>query len=193
MADNQELLSDEGMREFIRKGFITFEADMPAGFHQTVFERTEQVMETSGNPGNNVIAVIPELQEVLDHPRVAGTLSSILGAGYELNANRYCHRRPIGAEAQSPCTMTVSARVTAPAGAWPYTPSYNRCRAFHVVWPGEMATSCVLSVLVSDASDAILDQRSCWGWLYVPRGWVLSDRPPSRQHMHLPLDGTFVP
>ena len=102
MADNQELLSDEGMREFIRKGFITFEADMPAGFHQTVFERTEQVMETSGNPGNNVIAVIPELQEVLDHPRVAGTLSSILGAGYELNANRYCHRRPIGAEAQSP-------------------------------------------------------------------------------------------
>ena len=39
---------------------------MPAGFHETVFKRTEEVMESSGNPGNNVIAVIPELQEVLD-------------------------------------------------------------------------------------------------------------------------------
>ncbi len=102
MADDQELLSDEGMREFIRKGFITFDADMPAGFHETVFERTEHVMETAGNPGNNVMAVIPELQEVLDHPKVASTLSSVLGPGYVLNANRYCHRRPVGAEAQSP-------------------------------------------------------------------------------------------
>ena len=102
MADDQELLSDEGMREFIRKGYITFEADMPAGFHETIFERTEHVMETAGNPGNNVVAVIPELQQVLDHPKVTGTLSSILGAGYELNTRRYCHRRPLGAEAQSP-------------------------------------------------------------------------------------------
>jgi hypothetical protein len=102
MADDQELLSDEGMREFIRKGFVTFDADMPTGFHETVFQRTEHVMETAGNPGNNVMAVIPELQEVLDHPKVAGTLSSVLGPGYELNANRYCHRRPVDAEAQSP-------------------------------------------------------------------------------------------
>lgn len=102
MADDQELLSDEGMQEFIRKGFITFDADMPTGFHETVFQRTEHVMETVGNPGNNVMAVIPELQEVLDHPKVAGTLSSVLGPGYQLNANRYCHRRPVGAEVQSP-------------------------------------------------------------------------------------------
>ena len=101
MVDNPELLIDEGMREFIRRGFITFEVDMPPGFHQTVFERTAQVMETAGNPGNNVVAVIPELQQILDHPRVTGTLSSILGAGYELNTRRYCHRRPLGAEAQS--------------------------------------------------------------------------------------------
>ena len=98
MADHQQLLNDEGMREFIRKGYVSFEADMPAGFHETVFKRTEETMELSGNPGNNVIAVIPELQEVLDHPRVAGTLSSILGAAYNLNAHRYCHRRDPGAE-----------------------------------------------------------------------------------------------
>ena len=100
MAD-RELLSDEGMREFIRNGFITFEADMPAGFHENVFERTEKGMETGGNPGNNILAVVPELQQVLDHPRVAGTLGSILGADYDLNAHRYCHRRPLDAEAQS--------------------------------------------------------------------------------------------
>ena len=39
MSDSLELLSDEGMREFIRKGFVTFEADMPAGFHQSVSHR----------------------------------------------------------------------------------------------------------------------------------------------------------
>ncbi len=101
MAD-RELLSDEGMREFIRKGCITFETDMPAGFHETVFERTEKAMETAGNPGNNILPVVPELQQVLDHPRVTGTLGSILGAGYDLDAHRYCHRRPVHAEAQSP-------------------------------------------------------------------------------------------
>ena len=101
MADHQQLLNDEGMREFIRKGYITFEADMPAGFHEAVFKRTEETMERAGNPGNNIIAVIPELQEVLDHPRVTGTLSSILGADYHLDAHRYCHRRPFHAEAQS--------------------------------------------------------------------------------------------
>ena len=98
---DRELLNDEGMREFIRNGFITFEADMPAGFHETVFERTEKAMETGGNPGNNILPVVPELQQVLDHPRVTGTLGSILGAGYDLDAHRYCHRRPLHAEAQS--------------------------------------------------------------------------------------------
>ena len=100
MADHQEMLSDEGMREFIRKGFITFETDMP-GLHETVFKRTEESMEMVGNPGNNVMAVIPELHQVLDHPKVTGTLSSILGAGYHLNAHRYCHRRPLGPENQT--------------------------------------------------------------------------------------------
>ena len=100
MAD-RELLSDQGMREFIRNGFITFEADMPPGFHETVFERTEKTMETAGNPGNNILAVVPELQQVLDHPRVAGAVGSILGADYDLDAHRYCHRRPLDAEAQS--------------------------------------------------------------------------------------------
>ncbi len=99
---NREMLSDDGMREFLRKGCIIFEADMPAGFHETVFERTEKAMEIAGNPGNNILAVVPELQQVLSHPRVSGTLGSILGAGYDLNANRYCHRRPVHAEAQSP-------------------------------------------------------------------------------------------
>jgi hypothetical protein len=97
MADNQELLSDEGMREFIRKGFISFQTDMP-DLHETVFKRTEESMEMVGNPGNNVMAVIPELHQVLDHPKVTGTISSILGAGYHLNAHRYCHRRPLGPE-----------------------------------------------------------------------------------------------
>ncbi len=98
MADNLELMSDEAMQEFIRKGFVSFQADMPAGFHHSLYERTAELMEEAGNPGNNIVPVLPELQQVLDHPKVAGTLTSVLGAGYHEHAHRYCHRRELGAE-----------------------------------------------------------------------------------------------
>ena len=100
MADH-ELLNDEGMREYIRSGYVTVDADMPTDFHEAIRKRTaEAIEECGGNPGNNILPMVPDLQQVLDHPRVTGALTSFLGPGYHLHAHRYCHLRPPKTPAQ---------------------------------------------------------------------------------------------
>ena len=94
MSD-RELLNDEAMREYIRRGYVTVDANMPAGFHEAITKRTaDSIEECGGNPGNNILPMVPDLQQVLDHPKVTGALSSILGPGYHFHAHRYCHLRP---------------------------------------------------------------------------------------------------
>ena len=89
-----QLLNDSDMQEFIRRGYVTVEADMPAGFHEEVYRRTDEVLaEYGGNPGNNILPMVPDLQRVLDHPRVRGVLASILGPDCHLHAHRFCHNR----------------------------------------------------------------------------------------------------
>ena len=92
---NQELLNDEAMREYIRRGYLTLDADMPSGFHEAIAKGTaDSIEQCGGNPGNNILPMVPDLQQVLDHPKVTGALSSLLGPGYHLHAHRYCHLRP---------------------------------------------------------------------------------------------------
>ena len=53
------LLTDEQMQNFIVNGYVVFKTDLPKTFHQEIFEKTEQVFEEEGNPGNNLL---PRLQ-----------------------------------------------------------------------------------------------------------------------------------
>ena len=72
MVDPTYLLSDEQMKEFIVNGFVKLKTELPSDVHQRIYERTEEVFEREGNPGNNVLPRVPELGKVFADPVVTG-------------------------------------------------------------------------------------------------------------------------
>ena len=93
-------LNDEQMRGFIRNGYLAVKTGLAAEFHRQVWDQTEAVFESEGNPGNNLLARIPAVQEVFDDPAVDGALASVLGPNYYMHPHRHCHYRPPGSEGQ---------------------------------------------------------------------------------------------
>ena len=88
------LLSDSQMQQFIVNGYVTLRADFPAAFHESVRTQAEEIFSTRGNPGNDILPAIPQLNEVFSHPEVTGALTSILGPGYAMHPHRHCHLTP---------------------------------------------------------------------------------------------------
>ena len=94
MRKEVHLLSDKAMQRFIQNGYVTIKPDFPASFHQRIYQKTEEMFEKVGNPGNNLLPRIPELRKVFGHPAVRGALTSILGEDYYLHPHRHCHENP---------------------------------------------------------------------------------------------------
>ena len=102
----QILLDDRQMRQFVTRGYLTFQLDLPEAFHRRIRERaTDEIRRCAaagiGSPLNNALPRIPELRRVFDHPRIAGALTSILGAGYYLHLHRHMHDNRPGSDAQT--------------------------------------------------------------------------------------------
>ena len=93
-------LTDAELQRFLIDGYLTVRPDLPAAFHQRVYDRIGTVLERTGNPRNNILPEVPELQRVFGHPMVTGALASILGDGYYLHMHRHCHDRSPGTEPQ---------------------------------------------------------------------------------------------
>ena len=100
MADSKHLLTDEQMQHFIVNGYINIKTDLPADFHEAIFQQTEAVFEKEGNPGNNLIPRIPDIQEIFDHPVVDGALTGLVGPNYYTHPHRHCHYNPPGSTGQ---------------------------------------------------------------------------------------------
>ena len=94
------LLNDAQMRHFIVNGFVTVTTELPAQFHDAVYEKTVSVFDKEGNPGNNLLPRIPEIQRIFDDPNVSGTLTSLLGADYYMQPHRHPHYNPPGSGGQ---------------------------------------------------------------------------------------------
>ena len=94
------LLSDAQMRHFIVNGYVTVTTDLPAQFHDAVYEKTVSVFAKEGNPGNNLLPRIPEIQEVFDDRNVRGALISLLGEDYYMQPHRHPHYNPPGSGGQ---------------------------------------------------------------------------------------------
>ena len=75
--------------------------DFSGAFHERVYEQLAKVIANGGNPGNNVLPRVPELQQVLDHPKVHGALHSILGPDYYLHLHRHVHDNHPGSKGQN--------------------------------------------------------------------------------------------
>ena len=94
------LLSDAQMRHFIVNGFVTVITGLPAQFHDAVYEKTVSVFDKEGNPGNNLLPRIPEIQKVFDDANVKGALTSLLGENYYMQPHRHPHYNPPGSKGQ---------------------------------------------------------------------------------------------
>lgn len=85
------LLTDEQMREFITKGYLVLKTDFSPEFHEELMEQLNQVYEKEGNPGNNLLPRVPEIQEVFKHPAIDGALQSVIGPNYLMHTHRHGH------------------------------------------------------------------------------------------------------
>lgn len=96
----EHLLTDAQMRHFIVNGYVTVTTDLPVQFHDAIYEKTMTVFDKEGNPGNNLVPRIPEIQRVLDDSNVKGALTSLLGADYYMQPHRHPHYNPPGSKGQ---------------------------------------------------------------------------------------------
>ena len=94
------LLTDAQMRHFIVNGYVTVTTRLPAQFHDAIYEKTVTVFDKEGNPGNNMIPRIPEIQQILDDPNVSGALTSLLGPDSYKQPHRHPHYNPPGSNGQ---------------------------------------------------------------------------------------------
>ena len=93
-------LTDKQMRDFIINGYVKVKPDFPPSFHENIYEQLDAMFEQTGNLGNNVLPLIPEMQEIFDHPVVHGAMQGVLGSDYVLHPHRYCHYNPEGSDGQ---------------------------------------------------------------------------------------------
>lgn len=91
MLESNYLLTDEQMIQFITKGYLVLKNDMPHQLHQNIMNQINHVMHNEGNPGNNILPRVPDIQQLFDTPVVKGALSSVLGSDYYMHPHRHCH------------------------------------------------------------------------------------------------------
>ncbi|TNJ67625.1 phytanoyl-CoA dioxygenase [Paenibacillus hemerocallicola] len=91
MGNEIRLLTDDQMRQFITDGYLLLKTDFPQPFHEALIGQLSEVYRSEGNPGNNLLPRIPQLQKVFDHPVVKGALTSVLGEGYMMHSHRHGH------------------------------------------------------------------------------------------------------
>jgi len=94
-------LTDEEMRDFIINGYVKVQTDLPPSFHENICQQLDAMFEETGNLGNNLLPVIPEIQDIFDHPVVHGAMQGVLGADYVMHPHRYCHFNQQGSEGQN--------------------------------------------------------------------------------------------
>ncbi len=95
------LLTDAQMRHFIAHGYLLLHTDFTADFHAAMNARIEDVMNQEGNPGNNILPRVPEVQDVFRHPVIRGAVGSVLGHDYITQPHRHCHFTSPGRKVQS--------------------------------------------------------------------------------------------
>jgi ectoine hydroxylase-related dioxygenase (phytanoyl-CoA dioxygenase family) len=94
-------LTDEQLRRFITNGYLVLQSQLPAEFHARVFEKLHSLARGSGHFGNNLLPLVPELNQVIEDPQIKAALSRILGNNYSLHAHRALHANPPGSDEQA--------------------------------------------------------------------------------------------
>lgn len=95
-------LRGEQIRQFIADGYLILRPSLPGDLHESIRRRLDQaVPDRAGNPGNNILPLVPEMRHVLRSPEVHGALQTLLGPDYLEHPHRFCHveERPADSDA----------------------------------------------------------------------------------------------
>ncbi len=94
-------LSDAALAGFLSHGFAILQSSLPKSYHDLIFERFDAVADGGiGHFGNNLLPLIPELNEFFEDPVVKGALASVLGDAYSMHPHRALHKNPPGSDEQ---------------------------------------------------------------------------------------------
>jgi hypothetical protein len=91
------LLSDDQVADFVINGYHIVEPAFPPEFHAEVYNELEGLPT---NPGDDINKAVPKIDQVYEHPSVAGALSSLLGSDYTRADHRHCHKNHPGTRSQ---------------------------------------------------------------------------------------------
>ncbi|CAF3646948.1 unnamed protein product [Rotaria sp. Silwood1] len=95
------LLSDKQVQDFLINGYLILQpTSLDENFHSTIFTQAQSIFAKDGNPGNNILPRIPQLQNVFDDPVIKGALISLLGSNYTMQPHRHAHLTSPGTKVQ---------------------------------------------------------------------------------------------
>jgi hypothetical protein len=95
------LLTDQQVQEFLINGYLFLQPkSLDKKFHSTIFTQALSIFEKEGNPGNNILPRLPQLQRLFDDPVIKGALESLLGSNYTMQPHRHAHLTSPGSTEQ---------------------------------------------------------------------------------------------
>ena len=87
------LLNDEQIRKFICDGYLILQPSVDPSIHDLIDEKFCWLAANEPNPGNNILARLPELTHILESPEVTGAMISLLGDDYITCTHCFWHGR----------------------------------------------------------------------------------------------------
>lgn len=93
-------LTDAQMQHYLTEGFVVLQSQVPPEVHEHIRNRCEEIFETTGNPGNDILEMNPVIQLIFTDPVIRGALISILGEDCFMYPHRHCHQNVSGTPAQ---------------------------------------------------------------------------------------------
>ncbi|SEO50903.1 HEAT repeat domain-containing protein [Paenibacillus sp. OV219] len=91
MSSELKLLNDEQMIQFITKGYVVLQNELPEELHRSVMNQIDFAFQNEGNPGNNILPRVPDIQKFFETPVTKGALTSVLGPDYYMHPHRHMH------------------------------------------------------------------------------------------------------
>ena len=98
MIGKKNLFTDEQMKQFIANGYVIVKPNVSTSLHKTIYQKLDMVVAKEGNPGNNLLPRVPEIQEVFDNPVVRGAFTSVIGPNYIMHPHRHPHHNGPGSK-----------------------------------------------------------------------------------------------
>ena len=131
MVDQQYLLNNEGVQNFIKNGYITVHPDLP-DVHEEIYRETAAIFEREGDPRNHILQKVPALSQVFAHPAVRGVLTSLLGPNYMMHPHRHAHMKQPGQKGGAWHQDGRSKHFTTKDHGWLF--EWRRHHRFRSVW-----------------------------------------------------------